>query len=139
MFGLSWFLFCQFTMKTDEEIERYPNNNNENFITYNDMVSMPTNLDRMWLLTYYFFTTLSTVGLGDYNPRSDVERLMIIFVMVFGVIFTTIIMDTLNKVITEMGSFNQAHDESSELSLFIKVLERFNKDESLNRNYVASI
>ena len=116
-------------MKTDQEIEDYPNNNNENFITYNEMIEKYSNAEKMWLLTYYFFTTMSTVGLGDYNPRSDVERLMIIFVMVFGVIFTTIIMDTLNKVITELGSFNQAHDESSELSLFIKVLEKFNKDE----------
>jgi hypothetical protein len=34
---------------------------------------------------YYSFTTLSTVGFGDYNPKSDGERLMIAFILPFGI------------------------------------------------------
>ena len=33
---------------------------------------------------YFISTTLSTVGLGDYRPVSDIERLEIIPYMLFG-------------------------------------------------------
>jgi hypothetical protein len=41
--------------------------------------------DDLVLLVYYTFTTLSTVGFGDFNPKSNVERLFIAFFMLFGV------------------------------------------------------
>ena len=41
---------------------------------------------------YWAFTTLSTVGFGDYNPRSDGERLMCAFFMLFGVAIFSYIM-----------------------------------------------
>jgi len=36
---------------------------------------------------YYAFTTLSTVGFGDYNPKSNIERLLVIIMMCFGMTF----------------------------------------------------
>jgi len=44
------------------------------------------------IAVYYMFTSLSTVGFGDFNPRSDFERIFISFILVFGVaIFSYII------------------------------------------------
>jgi voltage-gated potassium channel len=37
------------------------------------------------VLMYFAFTTLSTVGFGDYYPVSNIERLVGSFVMLFGV------------------------------------------------------
>ena len=37
------------------------------------------------IMIYYSFTTFSTVGLGDYHPRSNFERLLIAPGMFFGV------------------------------------------------------
>jgi hypothetical protein len=34
---------------------------------------------------YFSFTSLSTVGFGDYHPRSDPERLLVAFILLFGV------------------------------------------------------
>ena len=31
------------------------------------------------------FTSLSTVGFGDYHPRSDLERLLCSAILIFGV------------------------------------------------------
>ena len=31
------------------------------------------------------FTTLSTVGFGDYNPKSEVERVIMTFILLIGV------------------------------------------------------
>jgi hypothetical protein len=43
-------------------------------------------------LVYFTFTTLSTVGFGDFNPKSNVERLIVAFGMLLGVAIFSIIM-----------------------------------------------
>jgi len=42
-------------------------------------------VERSIIAVYYAFTTLSTVGFGDYSPRSNVERATCAFILVFGV------------------------------------------------------
>ena len=63
-------------------------------------------------LTYFAFTTLSTVGLGDFHPKSNIERVLCSFIMLFGVMITSIIMDDLSKMIRELRDLNRNHDES---------------------------
>ena len=40
----------------------------------------------MIILIYYSFTTLSTIGFGDYHPVSDEERIIIVCGLMSGVI-----------------------------------------------------
>ena len=48
--------------------------------------------DDIITLKYFSLTTLSTVGFGDYEPRSDFERLFMAFGMLGGIsIFSTIL------------------------------------------------
>lgn len=48
---------------------------------------------------YFTFTTLSTVGFGDYYPKSDMERLVGAFVLLSGVaVFSYILGDILIMV-----------------------------------------
>lgn len=53
------------------------------------------------LLMYYMLTSLSTIGFGDYYPRSDYERLNCAFGMLAGVAIFSFVMgnfiDILNK------------------------------------------
>ena len=42
-------------------------------------------LRRSLTASYFAFTTLSTVGFGDYYPVSDIERFCGAFVLLFGV------------------------------------------------------
>jgi len=58
-----------------------------------------TKYQKVIALTYYSFTTLSTVGLGDYHPRSSAERLICSFVMVIGVSLTTIIIENVTAML----------------------------------------
>ena len=37
------------------------------------------------IVVYYAFTSLSTVGFGDYHPRSNEERLFCSMILLFGV------------------------------------------------------
>lgn len=44
------------------------------------------------IFIYYSFTTLSTIGFGDYHPKSNIERIFIAMVMFFGVMIFSSIM-----------------------------------------------
>ena len=54
------------------------------------------------IITYFAFTSLSTVGFGDFNPRSDYERVLIAIILLFGVAIFSYVMgnflEILNKV-----------------------------------------
>jgi len=48
-------------------------------------------IDQSIIVVYWAFTTLSTVGFGDYNPRSDSERLMCAFLCYLELPFSVIL------------------------------------------------
>ena len=76
--------------------------NTEDFVTTNDMdpaTSSRTNSHNMVLLMYFSYTTLSTVGFGDFNPRSDIERLFCILVLLLGVGIFALIMSNFLEII----------------------------------------
>jgi len=79
------------------------------------------------LLTYYSFTTLSTVGLGDYHPKNSNERVFIAFVMLFGVMITTYLLERFSKIVELLKNFNQGVNNSHSLNLFLATLSRFNR------------
>ena len=48
---------------------------------------------------YFAFTSLSTVGFGDFHPRSDGERLVCAAVLVIGVaIFSTLMSNFIEMI-----------------------------------------
>lgn len=55
------------------------------------MEDMPQ-YDSMIIFMYYSFTSLTTVGFGDFNPRGDFERIYIAFGLLFGVAINSFIM-----------------------------------------------
>ena len=50
---------------------------------------------RVLIALYFAFTTLSTTGLGDYYPVSDIERLVGAFLLLIGVAIFSYIMGEL--------------------------------------------
>jgi hypothetical protein len=63
----------------------------ETFITKNDL-NANDDFRNMVLALYFSFTTLSTVGFGDFAPVSNFERVIGSIIMVFGVTLFSIIM-----------------------------------------------
>ena len=59
-----------------------------------------TDFDKGLLATYYAFTSLSTVGFGDYNPKSNIERLFCAFILLFGVSIFSYIMGCFIEILT---------------------------------------
>ena len=53
-------------------------------------------------VTYFSVTSLSTVGLGDLHPRSNVERFLMAFFLLFGVSVFSYIMGNFIELIHEI-------------------------------------
>ena len=52
-------------------------------------------------MVYYAFTTLSTVGFGDFHPKSNYERLFCAMFMLFGVAIFSYMMGIFIDILNE--------------------------------------
>ena len=59
------------------------------------------NLVKVW---YYGLTTLSTIGYGDFTPKSVPEKFIVSFLMMVGVILFSFIMGNLIEIMLHMNS-----------------------------------
>lgn len=75
---------------------------------------------------YFSFTSLTTVGFGDYNPRSNVERLYISFGLLFGVAIFSYIMGQLIDIIHASQKFNADNGDDDNLNRFFGVILHYN-------------
>jgi hypothetical protein len=64
-------------------------------------------LTKVW---YYGITTLSTIGFGDFCPKSIYEKLMIAFVMMFGVSVFSYIMGNFIEILMGYKSLEHTGD-----------------------------
>ena len=86
--GLMWFIICD--LKLFEETE--------NFIDFFG-VREEFNYKIAIKMTYFAFTSVSTVGLGDYHPRSNSERILGAIFLMSGVSITSYVVENLTKMI----------------------------------------
>jgi hypothetical protein len=82
-------------------------------------------------MIYYAFTSLSTVGFGDFSPRSDAERLFIAVVLLMGVSIFSYIMGNLIEIIDEIKLIEADIDDGDNLAKFLGLIRRFNSDKAL--------
>ena len=54
------------------------------------------------IMSYYSFTTLSTVGFGDYYPQNDQERALITVVLLTGVAVFSLVLGNFNGMMEEI-------------------------------------
>lgn len=71
---------------------------------------------------------MSTVGLGDFHPRSNKERFAGAFFLLFGVALNSFVVENLNQMLKRMNETNKNFEEAEKLSHFIGTLGKFNKD-----------
>lgn len=85
-----------------ENHQAYINNpeNPETFIGYFDL-SDNTQEYNIITCMYFAFTSLSTVGFGDYNPRGNIERLICAFILLFGVAIFSYIMGNFIEILDQ--------------------------------------
>ena len=92
-------------------------------------------LIKVW---YYGLTTLSTIGFGDYAPKSVDEKLIIAFVMLFGVVVFSYIMGNLIEIMLNINNLELKPDHR-ELTEWIALLSKFNDGSMLPKSLIAKI
>ena len=77
------------------------------------------------IILYFTFTSLSTVGFGDYYPITDDERIVGAFLLLFGVAIFSYLMNQLLEVLESVFDNTEEFDEKS-LDNFFSLLKYFN-------------
>ena len=88
---------------------------------------------------YYAFTSLSTVGFGDYYPISNPERILCTFILLFGVAIFSYIMGIFIDMLDSFKMANAELDEGDELSRFFGLLRKFNNKKSFDNKTMIKI
>jgi len=83
-------------------------------------------------IVYFAFTSLSTVGFGDFHPKNDVERLLVALMLLFGVSIFTYIMGKFIEMIVKIQEFYATFEDDENLAKFMSILQHFNKAKPLN-------
>lgn len=91
------------------------------------------------IMMYYAFTSLSTVGFGDYNPRSDTERLVCAMILLFGVAIFSYIMGTFIEILGDYQHLNEDLEDGDKLTQFFGLLQKFNRDQPLDEDFRIKI
>lgn len=100
-------------------------NYRENFLV-NFELYLKTPYENTIIAMYYAFTSLSTVGFGDYNPRSDIERMACAFILLIGVMLFSTIMNGFIEMINNFKNYNAEMDDGDNLTRFFGILKEFN-------------
>ena len=83
---------------------------------------------------YFASTSLSTVGFGDYNPKSDIERVLCSFILMFGVSIFSYIMGIFIEILGEIKILDSGLDDGDLLKQFLSLIVRYNGDKPIDQN-----
>ena len=93
-----------------------------------EVIPKKTSAEKAIIVIYFAFTTLSTVGFGDYFPYSEVERLVGAFLLLFGVAIFSLFMGVFIEIIDKYREVNADLEEGDKLARFFGVIKHFNGD-----------
>jgi hypothetical protein len=79
------------------------------------------------MVTYFSFTSLSTVGFGDICPISDLERILGAIILLFGVSVFSLIMNNFIEILDRFNNLNSDLGDGDNLTKFFSLLQRFNE------------
>ena len=144
LFGMFWYIMVFFVSDIGGFGNRCgfdePNMNNDTFLCYYGLNQ--TEKSEGFLiatLTYFAFTSLSTVGFGDYAPRSDLERAFGAFMLLSGVAIFSIIMGQFIAILNSYSQFNEENNDGDRLQRFFGVLVQFNKHKQMKKELKEKI
>ena len=80
----------------------------------------------MIAMFYFASTTLTTVGFGDYNPKSDTERIFCAAIMLFGVMIFSYILGVFIEMVSGRDAYFGDYDDGDNLNKFMSLLRKLN-------------
>lgn len=91
------------------------------------------------LVMYFAFTTLSTVGFGDYHPKSEIERVINTFILLVGVTAFSYIMGQFIEILIDLRTVTASNENSQQLAEWFGMLAHFNKNRPLPKNLIGEL
>lgn len=88
---------------------------------------------------YFAFTTLTTVGFGDYHAITNEERIVSSFVLLFGVAVFSFIMGNFIEILMSFKHVTAENEESDDLTKWFGLLAWFNKGMPLSKEMTKKI
>ena len=92
-----------------------------------------TNFTQLTIVVYFAFTTLSTVGFGDYHPKGEIERIITTFILLCGVACFSYIMGQFIEILMNFQQVTADNEDSENLSKWLGLLAHFNKNRPLSK------
>ena len=74
------------------------------------------------MVTYFSFTSLSTVGFGDIRPLSDFERILGAIILLAGVSVFSIVMSNFKEIIDKYNIISADLEDGDNLNKFFGLL-----------------
>ena len=124
--GIFFFIWCDLTQDFDKD------GGTESILFHaGSPIFEKSHLEATLAMMYWAFTTLSTVGLGDYYPMSNYERALSSFGFLMGVAVFSYIMGNFAEIIQFILDINNELEEGEQLTIFLSLLKSFNNDEDI--------
>ena len=82
-------------------------------------------------MVYFIFTTLTTIGFGDFNPKSEIERVIMTFILLIGVASFSYIMSQFISILLEVQNITAENEDSERMSQWLLLLKNFNNNKPL--------
>ena len=121
-----WLVMCDLIFDFSFGMDKYSEgagciDYEETYIFYNSLHKKSA-AENTLIVAYFAFTSLSTVGFGDYHPRSDIERFVGAFILLFGVAIFSYIMGNFISILDQFKDFNKDLDDGDGLAKFFGVI-----------------
>ena len=88
---------------------------------------------------YFLFTSLSTVGFGDFYPKSNSERVIGALMLLIGVSVFSYSMSIFIKILNGYKSMNDDLDDGDSLAKFFGMMARFNNGKMIDNKVKKKI
>lgn len=93
----------------------------------------------MVIVVYFAFTTLATVGYGDFHAISDTEKIVGSLIILFGVAMFSFIMGNFIEILMSFKIVSAENEDSENLTKWLGLLARFNKGRPLPKDMTRKI
>ena len=112
--------------------------NSQTFVSNYDFKDK-NDLTRYITMIYYTFTTLSTIGFGDYHPCADEEMILACCVFLSGVSVVSYLMGIFSEILKKFQKLNLDLDEGDQLELFFSLMKKLNGNVDIQSNLKKKI
>eukprot|EP00347_Sterkiella_histriomuscorum_P018178 403346494 len=142
IFSISYFigtLWYIFTWQIDDPTDTRPDINFFRYYKMDEKKKNNEDIDSMITVVYFAFTTLATVGYGDYHAVNDIERIICSIILLFGVAVFSFIMGNFIEILMSFKIVTAENEESENLTKWLGLLARFNKGRPLPKDMTRKI